>query len=225
MGDDEYVVQLEQVLRKVLKPVEGIPFSVAIRVLTGYRVLEFDKTRADHKDFLERLQRGAVSAGQEMRCAGIRARRPNEAGNKLEPFVITALRKEGLRADRPRCKDGRIRAAGYPDLRVDDPALGVVYLDCKTFSAGARGQGLRTFYMSPAANPKITSDGYHLLLAYELESSVSGDERLFVPVRWAIYKLDKLRLKLKHELNASNRDVYREEWLLANGSLIKSEAT
>ncbi|MCL0077975.1 hypothetical protein M1N61_02875 [Peptococcaceae bacterium] len=32
----------------------------------------------------------------------------NETGNHIEPFVVFALRKVGLRADKPRTKSGKI---------------------------------------------------------------------------------------------------------------------
>ncbi len=41
----------------------------------------------------------------------------------------------------------------------------------------------------------------------------------FVPIAWEIYTLDKLLVQVKHEFNASNRDLYRPEALIAEGKI------
>ena len=67
-------------------------------------------------------------AGDEAYKQGIFTRRPNEAGNHIEPFVVFALRKVELRADKPRTKSGKIKVAGYPDIEITDRQGRIIYL-------------------------------------------------------------------------------------------------
>ena len=41
----------------------------------------------------------------------------------------------------------------------------------------------------------------------------------FIPISWQIYTLDKLLIQVKHEFNASNRELYAKEALLAQGRI------
>lgn len=42
-------------------------------------------------------------------------------------------------------------------------------------------------------------------------------ENLFVPVSYEIYTLENLKVNLKHEFNASAKELYLSESLLAHG--------
>lgn len=214
----EYVRELEETIRKFLNPLRDIPFSVVIKSLTGCEVLPFDAQDEGNAAFLQKLERAAHSAGVEAHRRGIRTNRPNEAGNRIEPYVLEALSDQGLPAERPRAKSGKRKAAGYPDLELKDPSGKVAYLDCKTYAAKSRGQTFRTFYLSPSDDPKITTDAFHLLLSFELEEMTDAGQRVFVPVSWHLYTLHRLRLQLKYEFNANNRELYIPEALLAEGT-------
>jgi hypothetical protein len=41
----------------------------------------------------------------------------------------------------------------------------------------------------------------------------------FIPISWQIYTLDKLLIQVKHEFNASNKELYTKEALLAEGRI------
>jgi hypothetical protein len=77
----------------------------------------------------------------------------------------------------------------------------------------------RSFYFSPSEDPKITRDAFHLLMSFELDTAERKGTRAFIPVSWQIYTLDKLLIQVKHEFNASNRELYTKEALLAQGRI------
>ncbi len=216
---EEYIKQLEKTLGEFLKPLRGIPYPVAIKVLTGYEVLHFDLSNEENQKLLERLKSAAQIATNEAYKEGIFTERPNEAGNHIEPFVIEALKEVGFMAAKPHTKKGKIKVAGYPDIEIMDELGRYIYLDCKTYNSATKNQSFRTFYFSPSEDPKITKDAFHLLLSFELTQEEREGKKAFVPVSWQLYTLEKLELQVKHEFNASNKDLYKSEFLLAEGRI------
>lgn len=220
MTKDKYIKDLEATIAKFLEPIRGVPFPIAIKALTGFEVVAFDKSQPKAKQLLEKLTKAAQIAGERAYKEGIFARRPNEAGNRIEPFVIEALEEVGLRAGKPETKSGAKKAAGYPDIKIEDEGQ-TVYLDCKTYNIETKETSFRSFYFSPSPDPKITADAYHLVISFELEQDIRNGETAFVPISWEIYTLDKLLVQVKHEFNASNKDLYRPVALLARGQIRK----
>ncbi|MCL0049641.1 hypothetical protein M1N04_00875 [Peptococcaceae bacterium] len=143
---EEYIKQLEAIISKFLEPLKDIPYPIAIKALTCCEVLHFDLLNPKNQDLLNLLKTAAKMAGNEAYKQGIFTRRPNEAGNHIEPFVVSALRKAGLRADKPRTKSGKIKVAGYPDIEITDRQGRIIYLDCKTYNTATKNQSFRTFY-------------------------------------------------------------------------------
>ncbi len=215
MLESDYVSDLENTVRAFLKPLKNLPFPVVIKALTGCQVLPFTKSDTVAGEFLEKLSQAAALAGENAFKDGIFTARPNEAGNQIEPFVLYALRQIGIKAFTPLTKAGKKKTAGYPDILVIYPKLSPVYLDCKTYNILTKEQSFRTFYFSPSDNPKITTDGYHLLLSFELDRAERKGRMAFVPKNWQIYTLDKLAVNLKHEFNASNKVLYNPKALLS----------
>jgi len=216
---EEYIKQLEQAIGKFLEPMKGIPFPVAIKALTGCNVLAFAPSLDQNKRLLEQLSKSAQLGGQKAFQEGIFTARPNEAGNHIEPFIVESLKQGGLKADKPTSKKGRKKAAGYPDIQIEDQIGRVVYLDCKTYNTKTKNQSFRTFYFSPSEDPKITKDAFHLLMSFELDTAERKGKRAFIPISWQIYTLDRLQIQVKHEFNASNRELYTKEALLAEGRI------
>jgi hypothetical protein len=207
MKDKEYVRQLEEIIGKFLEPLKEIPFPLAIKALTGFKVLTFEPSVEQNKKLLEQLSKAAQLGGKKAFEDGILTARPNEAGNHIEPFVVNALRYVGLKADKPIAKSGKRKATGYPDIQIEDKWGRTVYLDCKTYSTLTKEQTFRTFYFSPSKDPKITKDAFHLLMSFELDTAERKGGRAFIPISWQIYTLDKLLIQVKHEFNASNKDL------------------
>jgi len=213
--EEDYVKQLESVIREFLKPLRKIPFPIAIKALTGFKVLTFKPE--ENRKLLNLLCRASQLAGEKAFQYGIFTNRPNEAGNRIEPFVMEALKEVGLDANKPLSKSGKRKIAGYPDIEVKYKNNQTIYIDCKTYNTRTKNQTFRTFYFSPSQDPKITKDAFHILISFELEISKRNGKRAFVPISWQIYTLDKLKVQVKHEFNASNKELYKKENLLAEG--------
>jgi len=219
-NQNEYIKQLEQTINKFLEPLKGIPFPVAIKALTGFEVLAFDKVTEQNKRLLEQLSKAAQMGGKDAFDEGIITARPNEAGNNIEPFIVKALKQVGLTAGKPLSKSGKKKAAGYPDIQIEDTEGRTIYMDCKTYNTLTKNQSFRTFYFSPSKDPKITKDAFHLLMSFELDMADRRGKRAFVPISWQIYTLDKLLIQVKHEFNASNKELYTKDALLAQGKIL-----
>lgn len=218
-NQEDYIKQLEQTIGQFLEPIKWVPFPIVIKALTGCKVLDFNPELDQHKKLLKQLSEAAKLAAQNAFQEGIFTARPNEAGNHIEPFVIAALRQVGLMADKPTSKSGKKKVAGYPDIQIVGEGGIVAYIDCKTYNILTKDQSFRTFYFSPSKDPKITKDALHLLMSFELATAERKGKRAFIPVSWQIYTLSKLLIQVKHEFNASNRDLYIKDALLAEGRL------
>jgi len=198
---------------------KGIPFPVCIKALTGFTVLVFDPSSDQNRILLDYLVKAAQLSGKMAFKEGIFTARPNEAGNHIEPFVLDALGQVGLKTGKPISKSGKKKVAGYPDIQIEDKFGRTVYLDCKTYNTLTKGQSFRTFYFSPSKDPKITKDAFHLLMSFEITTAERKGKRAFIPVSWQVYTLEKLLIQIKHEFNASNRELYMREALLAEGKI------
>jgi hypothetical protein len=217
--DDEYTKQLEDTIKRFLQPIQGVSFPIVIKALTGFNVLGFSLLESKNKELLNLLKSAAAEGGQQAKITGIHTKRPNEAGNSIEPFIVDALKKTGLKASKPISQSGKAKSAGYPDIQVTDGYGRVAYIDCKAFSRETREQTFRTFYLSPSDDPKITCDAFHLLMSFELEREDTATGLIFRPTSWHIYTLEYLKVDVKHEFNAGNRDLYNPTALLSEGEL------
>lgn len=190
-----------------------------IKAISGREVLDFDKSDARDAHLLERLRAGLDAALLAAHRDGIRAKRANEVGNYIEPFVKDALNACGLAADIPLNSAGKRQTVGYPDLMIEESDGRVTYLECKTYNAKSVDSSMRAFYFQASKNFKFHHDARHLMVSFEIQPDTRDGERVFAPVRWRLYTLEKLLVQIKHEFNASNKDMYRPESLLAEGKL------
>ncbi|MBM3249215.1 MAG: restriction endonuclease, partial [Candidatus Omnitrophica bacterium] len=150
MDDKKYIQELEAILSKCLAPIKDIPFPIAIKALSGCRVLSFDKNSSFDQELVGLMAKAAQIAGAKASNVGIYTDRPNEAGNKIEPFVKKALYELGIQADTPRAKSGRRKATGYPDIEITDKHGRTAYLECKTYNLRNIDTTQRAFYFSPS---------------------------------------------------------------------------
>lgn len=183
------------------------PFAEVIRTTTGHEVVPFDRDNEAHRALLGKLTAAARRAGERARVEGIRRARANEAGLEIERHVRTALGEAGLTVETPVTRSGVARAVGYPDLAIlADGAP--CYLELKTHNARTVASSQRTFYYSPSADPKVTTNALHLLLAFELERSVEAGQTVFRPGGFRLVSLHAMPVRLKIEYNQSNRGMY-----------------
>ncbi len=170
------------------------------------------------RDLIESTKIATRNANQK----GIFTRRENEVGNHIEPFMIDALNQVGLKAHRPETKEGKKKAVGYPDIFVKDRKGRPSYIECKTYNERNYQTTQRSFYFSPAERPtdfKVIYDARHLIISFKIERAEREGKRAFVPVYWKIFSTDNLVGQIKHEFNSTNKQMYKKEALLAEGSL------
>ncbi len=219
MKQNEYIKELEATISKFLKPLRNIPFPIAVKAISGYEVLPFDRTDKTNRALLDRLIKAMNIATESAYKKGIFTNRPNEVGNKIETFVKKAINSLGMRAEVPLTSRGRHQTAGYPDIFVKDVDGRTFYLECKTHNRKNIASSLRAFYFQPSKNSKITKDASHLMVSFEIIRESRRGKSAFVPVHWRLYTLEKMLVQVKHEFNASGREMYRPESLLAEGGV------
>ncbi|GAI02866.1 unnamed protein product, partial [marine sediment metagenome] len=126
----------------------------------------------------------------------------------------------GLQADTPITQRQRRQAMGYPDIEVIDSYGRITYLECKTYNLANIGTTQRAFYFSPSREScKVTADARHLVISFQIEMAQRRGQQAYVPVHWRIYSTDSMVVQVKHEFNASNRQIYKQEALLAEGPI------
>jgi hypothetical protein len=124
---------------------------------------------------------------------------------------------EGVRCDFATTAGEKKQRSGYPDLRlVDQASKRVYYLDPKLYKSGSRTSSLRSFYYEPkVATSKVRDDAVHLIIGIQHEGRESGTWRFS---EWSIVDLAEFKVRLKPEFQGSNRDMYREEAIVASGT-------
>src|SRR2546423_564124 len=198
-----------------------IPFSQVIFDATGKRVLPIDpKSEADQRvvkqvsAILDEVVRDMNAPDSPVQKVG----RINEASSHFEDLLREKLnRVPGFSCDFPRTTEDRVQRSGYPDLRfVETATKRVFYLDPKLYAAGSRDSSFRTFYFEPKiATNKVRDDAVHLLVGFEHEPQNAGHWNF---TRWDLVDLSHFKVRLKAEFQASNRDIYRQEAIIATSA-------
>jgi len=224
MDDEEYIKKLEAIVGRYLEPLRDIPFSLVIKSVFGFQVLPFDLKHKENEKLLDLLKQAANIAGKKARKEGIIARRANDVGTRIKPYVREALKQLKLQARTPITQSGKKKAMGYPDIEVTDPWGRSFYLECKTYNIQNIDTTRRAFYFSPPSKKgggKIIRDTFHLLMSFQVEVArvIDAERRVYIPIHWRIYSLESINVNLKAEFNASNRQMYRAGTLLAEGDL------
>ena len=224
MDKNKYIEDLEKTISKFLKPLNNIPFHIAIKAISGFKVLYFDNNCNKDKELLKRLKEAIANATKNANKKGISASRVNEVGNKIEPFVIDEVNNiKGMKADIPLNSEGKRQIAGYPDIFIKDIDNRITYLECKTYSKKNIDSSFRAFYFQPSKKSKIIHSARHLMVGFEIIKEERNGKQVFVPINWKLYTLEKMLVQVKHEFNASNKVIYNAKALLAEGRVITSD--
>lgn len=201
-------------LLKEDRDLKGILFSEVLAATTGKKILPVDP--ASDKPWLEKL--GAAldrtlaklnDPAHPMHAAG----RINEASRFIEDELLVECNKvEGWSCGVPKTTAGTEQRSGYPDLRLVLEDGSVVYLDPKLFAAPSRASSLRTFYYEPkTTTSKVQDDARHILVGVPHNQAEGGQLRL---LGWDLVDISRIRVQLKAEFQASNKDMYREETIV-----------
>lgn len=216
---DAYTKNLEDIIKQMLRPLKNVPLSLVIEALSGHKIIPFDNDDEKDKALLVKLTKVAKSAGATINKTGIKRPRPNEVGNDIEPFLKHALKDVGYKADTPATKSGTKKATGYPDIEFKDEHGRTNYIECKTFNIKSLDTTMRSFYLSPSEDFKITSDAHHFAISYEIINvGKDGNKNIYKCKRWKILTLEKLLVDVKYEFNSDNIRLYSNELILAQGN-------
>lgn len=218
MNDSERAEQLENLLATFLKPIKGIPFPVVIKAICGNAVEKIDPQNADDAALIDALMVTARLTCEAVLENPIRRPRPNEVGNDLEPFVKEAALIAGLQSEAPRSKTGRGQQVGYPDLLIHDAAGRPTYLEVKSYADGTAPTTMRSFYLSPSANPKVFMDARHIVLGFGMKATLIDGSRdsYYTAISYKLINLFELECDVKYEFNSDNRRMYSDNLLLAS---------
>jgi len=207
---DDYVKQLEDVIGKMLSPLKNIPLKIVIKSLSGHEILDFNKNDPYDSELLECLKKAFKNTMQSINNNGIVKARPNEVGNAIEGYVKVELKNLGCNATTPKTKSGKQKSTGYPDIMFNYKGKDN-YLECKTFNEKDLTSSLRTFYLSPSDDFKITKDAHHFLVSFEMEKR--KDNKFYVK-GFKILTLEKINVDVKNEFNANNKELYKSSNIL-----------
>ena len=190
----------------MLKPVRGIPFNVIVKALAEQRVEKFQKDLPLDTHLLALLEAAIHHCAEELREKPIRRPRPNEVGNDVEPYVLRAIERSGLKPSKPTSRKGIGKSTGYPDLLFYDAERRPTYLECKIFAEGPAPSTMRSFYLSPSESFKVSLDARHLLLAFGMEATAIPGSRdsIYNPRNFKLIDLYDLLCDVKYGFNSYN---------------------
>ncbi|HEX4654098.1 MAG TPA: hypothetical protein VH227_07605 [Candidatus Udaeobacter sp.] len=200
----------------------GVPFSEVIFDATGKKVLPFDANSAGGRRVVKALIAACDETMKRMNSADSAIQnvdRINEVSSHFEDTLRQLLNgMSGLRCDFPTTADGKVQRSGYPDLRILDlESNRVFYLDPKLYAAGSRDSSFRTFYFEPQKSTnKVRDDAVHFIAGFEHQPRDKNAAWKFT--RWDLIDLSHFQVKLKAEFQASNRDMYRAEAIVASST-------
>lgn len=202
----------------VLKQNDGknIGFDVVIDAFSDHDLEPIDPSSKADQVLISDLKSDLRSCiNQVVATGGIdKNTRVNEVGNKMEQPVIDAINNSTstLNAEKPKTQSGIIKTTGYPDVLVYDAEERPTYLEIKTYSPGKEDTTLRSFYLSPSDDFKVTQNARHLLAAFEMKKPDGDDGH--IPINFKLVDLSGLICSVKFEIQSNNRRLYAEGIIL-----------
>lgn len=203
------------------RQLRGVAFSEVIFATTGKRVLAIDRNNEIDQRTIKQIASACDETLKRLNAPDSSIQsvaRINEVSSHFEATLRDLLNSAAdLNCDFPRTADGKVQRSGYPDLRIVHLASKhVFYLDPKLYAAGSRDSSFRTFYFEPKLTTnKVREDAVHFIVGFEHEPREKGGPWKFT--RWDLVDLAQFKVKLKAEFQASNRDLYRPEAIVASG--------
>lgn len=180
-------------------------FPDLIRATTPYEISKLDPQNNDNdRELYQELTRAAKNFIDYTRRIHQRfeGSRINEVGKRIEEAFVEELKKTRLKPE-------LLTKAGYPDMKIHDPAERITYLESKAISQDWDST-FRSFYYTNGS--KIDSNGRHLLIAWHIEQE---RDNYWKVMGWKIcdlYNLDQIDIKL--EFNSNNRALYDDSMIL-----------
>ncbi len=186
-------------------------FATVAEACSGKQVIPL-AAKESHRRVKAAIESALTRAIEKLNAANspVRSlRRINEASRFFEDALHERLDTEpDLSCDIPPNRRGEAQRSGYPDLRiVHEPSGEVFYLDPKLVEDGSWDSTLRSFYFEPKDETlKITDHAVHLLAGI----SHDGQDGAWTFTGFKLVDLSTLKVRLKAEFQASNKDLYPE---------------
>ena len=199
----------------------GIAFSEVIFDTTGKHILRIDRKSEVDQRVIRQISAVLDEVVKRMNASDNPIQsiaRINEVSSHFEEMLRELLNATpGLSCDFPHTSEDKVQRSGYPDLRIVDKASQrVFYLDPKLYATGSRESSFRTFYFEPKiATNKVRDDAVHLVAGFEHEARKDGRWNF---TRWDLVDLSQFKVNLKAEFQASNRDMYRQDAVVATSA-------
>ena len=169
--------------------------------ICGNKVFPVDLKNKDDVKLVKTLCEVAIDTIHEIKAVPITAKRVNEVGNKIEPYIKRGINKyNGYTAEIPL---GKLN--GYPDILIKDKVERYTYIECKTYNKQSAESSFRSFYLSPSNRFKIVNDARHIVIALEIRYLENNE---YVADGFKLIDVYNLKCKLKKEWNASNKELY-----------------
>jgi len=146
--------------------------------------------------------------------------RPNEVSIILEhelPQIFSSNRSK-FRVIR---EVQHFSQTGYPDEKIIDIYGRTTFIEIKATTRPDEGSP-RDFYFTPLKNTKkkVNVNGRHLLLGFIIKEV---RPEVFRTVGWKLVDLTKIKVSMKPEFNADNREIYKKEAVIAENLISKND--
>jgi hypothetical protein len=204
---------------------EDISFAELAEAASGKKVIPMDLTDKTDQLILRHVEDASRLVLERLNAPDSPTkglRRINEASKHVEDMLVKLLETGDFTCSFPKNAKGDGQRSGYPDLELlHKPTGRVIYIDPKLFEASARGSTLRTFYFEPREKTlKITKDARHLLLGI----SHDGKDGAWTFLQFDVVDVSRLKVRLKAEFDASNKELYQKENIIGTGDKTKASS-
>lgn len=165
----------------------NLPFPYVIEVTTGCKVYALSEDDREIIDELFEASKDIVEWAKQQDFTGLRV---NEICYRLEAELRVKL-------------GGKIpegRMAGYPNILVERGSKSY-YIEVKLTDVSRLNSKLRTFYYEPTELAKVKRNAWHILVGFIHRNKVVQG--------FKIVDLSKIKVALKSEFNADNRELYK----------------
>lgn len=173
----------------IKRKVRGVPFSYVIEMTTNRKV--YPVTDED-KEVIEEIFKAAIEVVEDSKEEDFGDMRPNEISNRLEDMLRAKL--GGVIPEN--------KVAGYPNILIERKGK-YYYVEVKLAEEDKLDSSFRTFYYEPVELAKVTKDACHIAVGFI--------HRRKTIIGFKIIDLSKIKVNLKNEFNASNRELYKPD--------------
>ena len=177
------------------KELGKIDFSKLVHDSSTFKIIPVDMNDADHKTAITLLGKALNNfVNFSRKATRFTGNRVNDIGSALEETIQQEISKVGLKAEKS-------KGSGYPDLIIKYGNL-MIYVEMKSSGTKKKYEvNHRLFYYT--SGKKIKTDALHLLLQIEL---TEVKDKIWIVDSWVLRDLAKLKVGLKSEFNANQKD-------------------